>query len=105
MVVLLLYYKTLDNKQLPCLSISKVEVFLLQKKKKNQPQNPDILIISNFHQFPTSSLIIIHINLPPSFNEMQKASMCSFPKHKVAQYIFKQSLRISLQFSTNQRLL
>lgn len=25
------------QKQLPCLSISKVEVFLLQKKKKNQP--------------------------------------------------------------------
>lgn len=78
----------------------------VKQKRSYYQKNPDILIISTFHLFPTSNLIIIHINIPPPFNEMQKVPMCSFPKqNKVAQYIFKQSLCISLQFSTNQSLL
>lgn len=55
------YYKTLDNKQLPLLSNSKQGVFLLQKIN-----NTDIMVISIFCLFPSSNLIITHINLHPA---------------------------------------
>lgn len=65
-VVVLLYYKTLHNKQLPCLSTSKVEMFFSKKEKVWA----DILILSFFSPI-SHEQSHYHPHISPSFfNEM-----------------------------------